>query len=180
MSTTYGMSFIFEQEGNSQDCTFTDINNRMSFRIRCTLRNAEQTAYMIYDGNAPIGRGGTTVPVACLNFGVNHALGTVKIGQREFIKMDEYLARVSRNDSTSRKFTAADGNSYVWARKANSQGELEWECVSAANSGYLVASYIPKSTGTGAGFVVEEAYAQLAGEFLTSFTIMRLIVEYNL
>ncbi|KAF7790069.1 hypothetical protein EIP86_001019 [Pleurotus ostreatoroseus] len=180
MTTTYGVSFIFEESGNTQDRTFTDMYNRMSFRVRCTMRNADQTAYMVYDSNAPVGRGGTTSPVACLCFGANHALGTVKVGERDFVNMDSYLSRVTRSDSTKRKFTAADGNVYIWARKADVQGQLEWQCTSAANESYLVASWMPTSGGARAGFVVEEAYARLAGEFLTTFTIMRLIVEYNL
>ena len=96
MNTTYAMSYILEEQGNAREADFTDIYNRLCFRVRCTLSTAEHTAYMIYDANAPTGRGGTTVPLACLNFGANHALGTVKIGQKEFVDMDKYLVRVSR------------------------------------------------------------------------------------
>ncbi len=96
MTTTYGVSYILEERGNIQDCTFTDMYSRMSFRARCTMSNADQTTYMVYDSNAPIGRGGTTSPVACLCFGASHALGTVKLGARDFVSMDSYLAKVAR------------------------------------------------------------------------------------
>ena len=96
MNTTYAMSYILEEQGNSRESDFTDIYNRLSFRVRCTANTAAQTAFVIYDAHAPTGRGGTTVPLACLNFGANHALGTVKIGQKEFVDMDKYLVRVSR------------------------------------------------------------------------------------
>ena len=68
----------------------------------------------------------------------------MKVGERDFVNMDSYLSRVTRryvfpllsfqiedslvhSDSTKRKFTAADGNVYIWARKADVQGQLEWQ-----------------------------------------------------
>ncbi len=38
------------------------------------------------------------VPFACLDFGANNALGTVKIGEREPVEMEmeKYLVKVSR------------------------------------------------------------------------------------
>lgn len=36
------------------------------------------------------------------------------------------LLRLHSN-SLSRKFVAADGNTYLWAQKPNAQGDMEWE-----------------------------------------------------
>ena len=96
MATTYAMSYILEEQGNFKDFEFTDIYNRMAFRVRCTLQSTDHTAYMLYDGQASAGRGGTTVPLACLDFCASHALGSVKIGQRDYVEMEKYLIRTSR------------------------------------------------------------------------------------
>lgn len=100
MSTAYGMPYLLEDTtGNITDSSFADIFQRMSFNIRCTMRNSDRSAYMIYDVSAAstrAGRGGLMVPVACLGFGANGALGTVKIRQGETIEMDAYLSKVSR------------------------------------------------------------------------------------
>lgn len=100
MSGTYGMPYLLEDTtGNITDSNFVDIYQRMSFSIRCTMRNADRSAYMIYDASSAssrAGRGGLMVPVACLDFGANGALGTVKIHQGENIEMDRYLSKVSR------------------------------------------------------------------------------------
>lgn len=75
-----------------------DLYNRMRFSIRCTLRSTEHTAYMVYDlsTDSSSSRGGLLVPIACLDFGANHALGTVKIGEKEHVQMNQFLSRVSR------------------------------------------------------------------------------------
>ena len=101
MSASFGVPYTLEDTtGNITDSNFNDILHRMSFSIRCTMRNPDRSAYMIYDASSAnsrsAGRGGLMVPVACLDFGANGALGTVKIRQGDNIEMDRYLAKVSR------------------------------------------------------------------------------------
>lgn len=90
------MSYILEEQGNLQSSEFTDIYNRLSFRIRCTLSSTDRTAYMLYDGHALASRDGSAMPLACLDFGANHTLGAIKLGQQEYVEMEKYLARTSR------------------------------------------------------------------------------------
>lgn len=88
--------FLEDQTGELTGSEYVDIHNRLRFSLRCTLRDAQHTAYMIYDMSARDGsRNGLLVPVACLDFGANHALGTVKIGERPHVQMHQYLAKVS-------------------------------------------------------------------------------------
>lgn len=100
MSGTYGMPYLFEDTtGNTTDSNFIDIYQRMSFSIRCTMSNADRSAYMIYDASSAssrAGRGGLMVPVACLEFGAGGVLGTVKIRQGDNVEMDKYLSKVAR------------------------------------------------------------------------------------
>lgn len=101
MSATYGMPFLLEDTtGTILDSTFTDIYSRMSYSIRCTMRNSDRSAYMIYDvGAGKGGRGGLMVPAACLEFvyqGGVEVLGSVKIGSGASVEMDKWLHRVSR------------------------------------------------------------------------------------
>ncbi|PSS38008.1 hypothetical protein PHLCEN_2v148 [Hermanssonia centrifuga] len=122
------MPYIFEDlTGELTGSEFVDLNGRLYFRLHCTLRTPERAAYMIYDMTSTqrAGRGGVMVPVACLDFGANNALGTVSIRQGPYIEMERYLSRVARNNSLSRKFVASDGQTYTWTRKGDSQ--CEWE-----------------------------------------------------
>lgn len=99
MSTVLGMPYIFEDTtGNVFDSNFTEFHQRMSFSVRCTMRTTERTVVMIYNASGPSGRSGLMVPFACLDFGANNALGTVKIGEREPVEMEmeKYLVKVSR------------------------------------------------------------------------------------
>lgn len=99
MSPTYGMPFFLEdRSGDVRGGEFVDLYNRMRFSIRCTLRSSDRNAYMIYDHSADssTSRGGLLVPIGCLDFGANHALGTVKIGDKDHVPMNTYLAKVSR------------------------------------------------------------------------------------
>lgn len=98
MATKYGMSFILAEDENTRGREYTDVvAKRIYLQIRCTQRTEEQIVYMIYDGQAPLtGRGGTTTPLACLNFRANHALGTISIGQGAYVEMDKYLRVVRK------------------------------------------------------------------------------------
>ncbi|KAI0074419.1 hypothetical protein K474DRAFT_60107 [Panus rudis PR-1116 ss-1] len=186
MTTNYGLPLILEdQSGDIAGSEFKDIYDRMSFSLRCTRNDPSQTVFMICDHtlSSASSRAGLSVPVACLTFGANHALGTVKIGDGSTMDMAVYLSRVGRNPK-ARKFVASDGQEYRWTHRPGST-EVEYQCVNA--NGYEVASYTPKPAGepaytnsSGCSLTVEESYGTLAGEFLASLTIMRHMVKYNL
>ncbi|KAI0338266.1 hypothetical protein BDW22DRAFT_805162 [Trametopsis cervina] len=185
MSATYGMPYHLEDTtGSITDSNFTDLHQRLSFTIRTTMRTADRSALMIYDASSSsrAGRGGLMVPVACLDFGANNALGTIKIGQGDNIEMETFLARVNRN-TRARKFTATDGNEYTWTYTGTE--DTEWTCTNSR--GYAVASYNPKSErepnyehSSGCMLYIEESYPHLAGELLATLAIMRHIAKYNL
>ena len=63
----------------------------MRLSLRCTLRDVSHTAYMIYDLSSRPNTYGA--PLACLEFGPNHALGTIKIANGESVNMNQYLAK---------------------------------------------------------------------------------------
>lgn len=111
MTTTYAMPYIFEDlTGELTGSEFVDLNGRLYFRLHCTLKTPERTAYMIYDMTSTqrAGRGGVMVPVACLDFGANNALGTVSIRQGPYIEMERYLSRVARK--------CVDRHSLTWSQ----------------------------------------------------------------
>lgn len=140
--------FLEDRTGDLKGSEFVDIYNRLRFSIRCTLRSPEHTAYMVYDlsTTSSSSRGGLLVPIACLDFGVNHGLGTVKIGEKEHVQMSQYLAKISRRyfifflsyrwglnsfySSKARRFIASDGQEYRWTHQAGS--DSEWQvCVTS-------------------------------------------------
>ena len=82
--------------GSIFDSTFADLYQRKSFSIRTTMRTTDRTVVMVYNASSNTSRGGLMVPIACLDFGADNALGTVKIGNGQNVEMQGYLARVSR------------------------------------------------------------------------------------
>ncbi|KAI0694260.1 hypothetical protein BC835DRAFT_1406469 [Cytidiella melzeri] len=185
MSVAYGLPFNLEDTtGNITDSNFTDFYQRMSFSVRTTMRTPDRSALMIYNASSTsAGRGGLMVPVACLEFQGNNGLGTIKIGSGENIEMEKYLARVSRNNSLARKFTASDGQEYTWTYTGTE--DAEWTC--ANNRGYAVSSYSLKSEvepkyehSSGCMLYIDESFPHIAGELLASLTIMRHIAKYKL
>ncbi|KZT71632.1 hypothetical protein DAEQUDRAFT_723694 [Daedalea quercina L-15889] len=181
--TSCGLPFFLEdQTGELTGSEFVDLYNRMRLSLRCTLRDAAHTAYMVYDTSArPHALG---APLACLDFAANHALGTVKIGARDAVPMGEYLVKAGAlGGQKSRKFRAADGQEYRWTHQR--KGDEEWSCTNASD--YHVASYClkspdePKYAGSsGCVLTVEESYSNIVGELLASLIIMRHIAKYNL
>lgn len=177
-----GLPFFLEDKtGELTGSEFLDVHDRARFAYRCTLRDTHHTAYMVYEVS-PAAR---STPVACLNFGGGNALGTVKIGQGEDISMSKYLSKVGTfGSSTTRKFTASDGQEYQWTRDTDDGSDAEWTCLNA--KGYHVASYSLKlngeqyETSSGCMLTVEESYESLIGELLASLIIMRHIAKYNL
>ncbi|GBE80294.1 hypothetical protein SCP_0300090 [Sparassis crispa] len=186
MATVYGVPYFLEdQSGDLAGSEFVDLYKRISLTVRCTLRSDTHTAYMVYDMTSRgVNRGGLLVPLACLDFGAGHALGTIKVGEKEAVNMSDYLTKLSPlGSSKQRKFVASDGQEYRW--KWRSDADDEWTCVNS--SGYHVASYSLKPAGepqyqssSGCVLTVEESYPHLIGELLASLTIMRHIAKYNL
>ncbi|OCH89060.1 hypothetical protein OBBRIDRAFT_42684 [Obba rivulosa] len=185
MSTKFGMPiFLEDKTGDIAGSEFTDIYNRARLVLRCTLRNAARAAYMVYDLSERVdSRSGLPVPAACLDFGANNALGSVKIRGGEYVPMSQYLSKLSPlGSSKARKFTASDGQEYRWTYQSGK--EDEW-CKNASN--YHIASYVLKPAGepqysgsSGCTLTIEEDFTHLAAELLASLTIMRHIAKYNL
>ena len=100
MSTTLGMPFFLEDHsGDLENSEFNDLYSRMRFSLRKTsVEDAAQTTLMVYDLSSPSvsSRNDLRVPIACLTFGAEHALGTVKIYNASTISMEQYLSRVGR------------------------------------------------------------------------------------
>ncbi|PCH35969.1 hypothetical protein WOLCODRAFT_140146 [Wolfiporia cocos MD-104 SS10] len=179
--TQFGMPFFLEdQTGELTGSEFVDLYNRMRLGFRCTLRDTHRTAYMVYDLSS---RRASAAPLACLDFGANNALGTIKIGDGENISMAEYLSKASAGGKKARKFTASDGQQYRWVYQSTE--DTEWMCLNSSD--YHVASYSLKPAGephysgsSGCMLTVEEQYPHIVGELLASLIIMRHIVKYNL
>ncbi|EED85113.1 predicted protein [Postia placenta Mad-698-R] len=159
-----GLPFFLEDKtGELTGSEYLDVHDRARFAYRCTLRDTHHTAYMVYEVS-PAAR---STPVASLNFGGGNALGTVKIGQGQDISMSKYLSKVGTFGSTTRKFTASDGQEYQWTRDTDDGSDAEWTCLNA--KGYHVASYSLKlngeqyETSSGCMLTVEESYESLIG-----------------
>ncbi|KZT04123.1 uncharacterized protein LAESUDRAFT_728320 [Laetiporus sulphureus 93-53] len=181
--TTFGMPYFLEDlTGELTGSEFNDLYNRTRLAFRCTLHDASHTAYMVYDLSAS--GNGYNAPVACLDFGANNALGTVKIGDKDNVSMSVYLSKVgSFGSAKTRKFIASDGQEYRWTHKPGD--DAEWTCTNT--NGYHVASYSLKPAGepqypssSGCMLTVEEQYPHLVAELLASLLIMRHIAKYNL
>ncbi|KAI0644701.1 hypothetical protein C8Q79DRAFT_1001959 [Trametes meyenii] len=180
--TTFGLPYFLEDTtGRITGSEFVDLHNRMHLSIKQTLRDAQHTAYVIYDHSRSSGASrGLFLPLATLDFGVHNTLGTIKVGDGEHIQMSQYLAK--SGSSRSRKFRASDGQDYRWTLQADG----DWQCTNA-RSGYHIATYSMKPAGepqysgsSGCMLTVEEAYPHLVGELLASLTIMRHIEQHNL
>jgi len=181
--TNYGLPYFLEDKtGSLSGSEFVDIHDRMRLCIRCTARDAQRCAFMIYNINAC--PGGPLTPGAVLDFGPSNTLGTVSIGSGSYIPMSRYLTKVSPlGSSLARKFVASDGQAYRWSWREGDNSE--WICQNGEN--YIVACYNLKlseephySGSSGCMLTVEEAYSHLAVELLASLTIMRYIAANNL
>lgn len=95
--TTLGMPFFLaDKTGSVFGSDFTDLYGRMSLRVTCTQRNNQRIAYMVYrldDSSTYVNN--VNRPQAALDFGPNHALGTVSIGPKPHIPMEQYLTKAS-------------------------------------------------------------------------------------
>ncbi|KAH7911011.1 hypothetical protein BJ138DRAFT_1007480 [Hygrophoropsis aurantiaca] len=178
--TTYGMPFLLEDKtGKFTESDFTDINDRLCLRLRCTAPTAHSYAIynITYDSEPP-------KPIVVLEFGPNHALGSIKLGSGPKLPMAEYLAKLSpQGSSKTRKFTGSDGQEYRWSWR--STPGHEWTCTNASES--VVAFYTLKlssepeySGSSGCMLTVDEAYPHLIPEMLASLVVMRRIAAYNL
>ncbi|KAH9949096.1 hypothetical protein B0H21DRAFT_169546 [Amylocystis lapponica] len=184
--TTFGMPYFLEdQTGELTGSEFVDLYNRMRLSFRCTIRDAERASYVVYDmTNRGASRTGILVPLACLNFGANNALGTLKIGDGEYVNMNDYLSKTTAlGSSRTRKFVASDGQEYQWTHTLNN--DAEWTCLNSR--GYHVASYSLKPAGepqysgsSGCVLTVEESHPHIIGDLLASLLIMRHIAKHNI
>ena len=93
--TSFGLPYFLEDTtGKLTGSDFVDLHGRTHLSLKLTLRDAHHTAYTIYDLNArPGARTGLLVPLATLDFGSNNALGTVKVGSGEHVRMEQYLVK---------------------------------------------------------------------------------------
>ncbi|KAJ7196349.1 hypothetical protein GGX14DRAFT_537128 [Mycena pura] len=203
-ATRYGLPYMLEDTtGSLSGSEFVDIHERMHFAVRCTLRDARQTVYMIYNmGPAPLQRA-VHLPLAGLTFGADNALGTISFAGVP-MPMRNYLFKppqrvpslavspaillrcIASGSSSShkvRRFVASDGQTYQWARRT--QPNQEWTCTNS--NALIVASYSLKTAGEpeynrSSGCILElaEECGNLAPDILASLWIMRHIVEYNL
>lgn len=89
--------FLEDRTGRLTASEFVDIYDRARFSLRCTQNDGQRALYMIYDmfSQETFSRSGLAVPSACLEFGPNHSLGSVKIGRGEYVPMDQYLTKES-------------------------------------------------------------------------------------
>ncbi|TFK53810.1 hypothetical protein OE88DRAFT_1284268 [Heliocybe sulcata] len=179
----YGLPYFLEDKtGSLSGSEYVDIHDRMRLSIRCTVRDSQRCAFMIYNISPSVG--GLLKPGAALDFGPNNALGTVAIGSGSHIPMSRYLMKVSPLGSPlTRKFIASDGQEYRWSWVEGDN--CEWICQNVKN--YIVACYNLKlaeephySSSSGCMLTVEEAYSHLAVELLASLTIMRYIAGHDL
>ncbi|KDQ55593.1 hypothetical protein JAAARDRAFT_37006 [Jaapia argillacea MUCL 33604] len=182
--TNYGLPFFLEDKtGSLSGSEFVDIHDRMRMTFRCTARDTQHSAYMVYNLTVPR-HGGQYKPGAVLDFGPGNSLGTVMIGSGVHIPMAKYLIKTSAfGNSKARKFTASDGQEYRWTYK--NRDNHEWACLNS--SGYLVACYNLKLAGephysgtSGCMLTIDESYPHLAVELLASLIIMRHIAAYDL
>ena len=94
--------YLEDMTGALTGSDFVDIHDRMRFSVRCTLRDASRTVYMIHNGGGlyddGVSRSSSRVvePAAVLDYGPNGALGWVTIGSGQPVPMGTYLAKVSR------------------------------------------------------------------------------------
>ncbi|CAK5267023.1 unnamed protein product [Mycena citricolor] len=193
-SSHYGIPYILEDTtGNFNESDFVDINGRMHLRVQCTAKDTQHTFYMIYNTHHSLTPGSAAIPlpVAGLEFGPQHALGTINFASRG-MPMRKYLVRpetkaaslgISSGGHRVRQFRASDGQVYQWARRIKMN--QEWTCTNL--NGYIIASYSLKPPGeptypnsSGCILDIAEQFGGLAVEILASLLIMRHIVAYDL
>ena len=88
--------------------------------------------------------------------------------------MSRYLRRSGFfGSSLSRRFTASDGGEYKW--EFRTRPGQEWSCVIEDT---VIAHY--DISVAGAALIIEDEFANLTVELLTTLLIMRHIEKYNL
>jgi hypothetical protein len=91
--TDYGMAYFLEDRtGLITGSEFVDLNDRMRLTYRCTARDDNHTAYMIYDATT---LSGASRPLLALDFGPGGQLGTISFGPNSSMEMKQYLTRLS-------------------------------------------------------------------------------------
>lgn len=90
--------FLEDKSGRLAGSDFIDIHDRMRLSYRCTARDTSHTAFMIYNTSLNVYQGPYPRALMALDFGANHALGTVTFSQPSKVAnmpMKKYLPRVS-------------------------------------------------------------------------------------
>ncbi|TCD63377.1 hypothetical protein EIP91_005608 [Steccherinum ochraceum] len=166
MSTSFGIHLLLNDKVPTSltDSEFVDMYDRLRLRVHCTLRNADRTVIMIYKSTL-------SAPIACLEFGAGHALGSIKLTGKDPVHMNDFLSRVSRS-SRVRRFIASDGQTYTWTQESK---DSEWEASEIA-----IHALAHPNVQTSAMLAVDEGYTQITGELVATLLIMRHIVKYNL
>ncbi|KAF9066701.1 hypothetical protein BDP27DRAFT_1384231 [Rhodocollybia butyracea] len=182
--TTYGMPYFLEDKtGKLTGSEFVDIHDRLRLTYRrSTDKQSPHTAYMIYNTSPHIYNPAFAQALVALDFGPEHALGTVSFSSKICIPMKKYLVKLSARGRMY-KFIGSDSQEYFWSWR--SQPNQEWTCTNA--SGYLAAYYSLKTPGephyeasSGCSLTIDESFGHLAPEMLASLMILRHISEYNL
>ncbi|KAJ8519731.1 hypothetical protein ONZ45_g3337 [Pleurotus djamor] len=200
-SSSYGLAYILEDITGvlspSSNSEFVDIYGRMRLLVRRTM--PDRPVYMIFNttsnrtntSTSTQGQGNTAQaynarssavslqPLIALDFGLGPGLGAaiVSFPSGVSVPMNSYMAR-AMGSSKSRIFRASDGSEYCWTHRG--QRDQEWACTNQV--GRLVSYYSLKPLGepaysrsSGCSLTIEEAYVNLAAEFLATFLIMRHI-----
>ena len=99
MSTLLGMPFFLaDKTGSLFGSDYSDLYGRMALRIARTQQNRQRNAYMIFvihEAITPSNGKNFTFPQAALDFGPDHAVGTIAIGSSPHIPMEQYLIKSS-------------------------------------------------------------------------------------
>ena len=132
--TKFGFSiFLEDKTGRLTGSEFIDVYDRMRFVLRRTVHEPTHTAYILYNA-------ANSKPVAALDYGPHNALGSVTFSPTNVIPMKKYLTKTGWVPSKicdgdcfdtspplshgSRKFTASDGQEYIWSYRQ--QVDQEW------------------------------------------------------
>ncbi|KAL0957085.1 hypothetical protein HGRIS_003181 [Hohenbuehelia grisea] len=191
LPTSAFQHFILEDiTGELTGSEFIELDERMKYRVRCTIKEPKRTVYTIYNALDEARTPGRTAAgmsaISLLEYGEKNSLGLVSYPATPCIPMKNYLVKTNNKGSSKlkqRKFRASDGQEYCWCWRA--YADHEWTCYSS--TGKQIAHYAMKPEceppyvgSSGSALVVEEAYPHLADEILTSLLIMRHIQKYNL
>ncbi|KAF6765655.1 hypothetical protein DFP72DRAFT_206013 [Ephemerocybe angulata] len=183
MSTTryFQPLFLEDRSGSLTGSDFVDVHDRMKLSYRCTRRDTLGSRFIILELSSPRDDAFTRA-VVMLDFGGKGELGTVSFGAG-CVKMEKYLVNVGGGSAYRRTFLGQNGKTYTWSYRTHE--DHEWTCVDASRNvvsfyNLKVPGEPPYANSSGCMLTVEEAYADMACEFLATCMIMRHIVAHNI